>query len=334
MSEASAPRPLIGYVDERFFLTDWARDALAELGELRRLDERSDLAGCHVLCAHFVRQLTAADLEAATDAALIVHPGSAILCDVEAASRLGILVVHFPGVNGVSVAEHTAALMLDLAKGITASDREVRSGVAWQPGERRLVRTELAGKVLGLVGFGRVAQQVARIASLGLGMEVQAWARRGDEVNAAGFRWRPDLDDLLRTSDLVSLHVALNSETRGLLDARRLGLLRPHALLVNTARAELVELSAMRSALTDGRLAGAAFDVWSGDRPSLDFPLLGLPNAILTQHNAGLTHEASGRAMQAVVACVRDVLDGRQPTAGGVVNPEVWERRRAVGLRH
>lgn len=334
MCGAPAERPVIGYVHERFFLTDWARGALAELGELRRLDRASDLAGCSVLCAHFVRKLTAADLESATEASLIVHPGTAILCDVEAASRLGILVVHFPGLNAISVAEHAAALMLDLAKGITASDREVRGGVPWQPGERRLFRTELAGKVLGLVGFGQVARQLARIAGVGLGMEVQAWTRREEVVTSAGLRWQRDLDELLRTSDVVSVHVALNAETHGLLDSRRLGLLRPHTLLVNTARAELVDLQALRALLDEGRIAGTALDPWPGDRRSAALPLLHAPNTILTQQNAGLTQEASARVMQGVVACVRDVLGGGLPTAGRLVNSEVWGRRRAVGVRH
>jgi D-3-phosphoglycerate dehydrogenase len=333
MSAGSAGRPVIGYVSERFFLTDWARSALGDLGDLRLLSERSDLAGCHVLCAHFLRQLTAEDLEAAPDAMLIVHPGTAILCDMVAASRLGIVVVHFPGLNAISVAEHTLGLMLDVVKGITASDRELRAGVSWLVGERRLFRTELAGKVLGLAGFGSVAQQVARIAGTGFGMEVQVWSRRGDAVRAAGFRWQPHLDELLRTSDVVSLHLTLNADTRELFDRRRIGLLQPHAVLVNTARADLVDIEALKAALADGRLAGAAFDVWSDERPSPHFPLLSAPNALMTHHNAGLTHEASARTMQAVVDCVRQVLAGDPPKVGRIANPEVWERRRALSLR-
>ena len=275
------------------------------------------MPGFHVL---------AEDLEAAESLALVVHPGTAVVVDMAAATRLGIPVMHFPGVNSQSVAEHTMALILDLAKGITQSDGEVRRGSAWATGDHHLMRTELYGKVLGLVGFGNAGAAVARIAGAGFGMRVRVWSRSQPE----SVEWEPDLDRLLATADVVSLHLALNPETRNLIDRRRIGLLQPHVLVINTARVALLDLEALADALTAGRIAGAGFDVWPRDQPDMGFLLLKTPNTVLTQHNAGLTGEAAARAMKAVLDCVEAFLTSDEPPPGRMANPEVWPRRRRL----
>ena len=277
-SHSEEPAPIIGYFSDRFFSVDGSKRALAEIGALRPVElSSSALADCDILCAYHGYRMDAAVLARAERAALIVHPGSAVLCDLPAATELGIAVVHFPGPNAQSVAEHTVALMLALAKGLLKSDHDIRAGRSWSPGDRDLMRVEMKDKVLGLVGFGKVGAAVAQIASAGLGMNVRAWTRREEPVTSAGVEWVPDLDDLLSTSDVVSIHLALNPETENIVNRRRVQLISPHAILVNTARAAIVDCEAVAGALRADRIGGAAFDVWPNESPDGGFALVGLP---------------------------------------------------------
>jgi D-3-phosphoglycerate dehydrogenase len=318
-----AGTPVIGYFDDRFFLTHAARERFGALGDLRLATDPAALADCDVLCASHGTPIDPATMDRACRCRIIVNNGSAIVADLPAATARGIVVLHVPGQNARSVAEHTIGLLLDVWKGLTRSDRLVRSGVAWRLADPDLQRRELAGKSLGLIGFGHVGRSVAAMARDGLGMDVQVWSRRSEPVRDAGFRAMSDLDRLLETSDAVSLHLALNEATRGILDAARLARLRPGAIVVNTARAALVDCDALHEGLLAGRVGGAGFDVWPSDRPDHMFVLLESPNTVLTQHNAGFTAEASERSMTAVLDAIFAVLRGEHPTTAQVANPEV-----------
>jgi D-3-phosphoglycerate dehydrogenase len=314
---------VIGYLDERFFLLPEARRRFSSAGDLRSIGCLADAAACDVLCAFHDAPVDAALIEAAPNCKVIIHNGSAILCDVEAATEHGIVVVHVPGQNARSVAEHTMALLLDVCKGLTRSDRAVRSGARWNLVDPELLTTEILGTTLGLVGFGHVAGYVARMARDGFGMSVQVWSRQEAPVRDAGFRWRSNLDDLLATSDAISLHLALNDETSGIIDADRVARFKPGAILVNTARAALVDCAALHRALVEGRVAGAGFDVWPANRPDANFVMLQSPNTVLSQHNAGYTRGAAVRSMSAALDAMQAVLRGNPPTRGRVANPEV-----------
>jgi len=278
--------------------------------------------------------LSAADLECATRLAVVTQVGTAV--HVDAATRLGIPVLHNRGRNADSVAEHTIALLLAVAKNIVRSDAEVRSRVHWDVAAPHLVNRELRGKTLGIVGFGAVGQRVAEIASLGLGMHVLGCDAVPGMVAAQGYE-ELALDDLLPRVDALSLHLAATPQTAGLISRDRLRRLPRHAWLINTARADVLDYDALVEALRAGHLAAAGIDTWPGHRADPQSPLIDLPNVVLTQHNAGFTHEAISRMVQATVGGVWETLAGTAPASSTLVNPEIWPRRRRpsddLGLR-
>ncbi|HUD59596.1 MAG TPA: NAD(P)-dependent oxidoreductase [Acetobacteraceae bacterium] len=196
----------------------------------------------------------------------------------------GITVHIIKGYGDTAVAEHTIALMWAAARGLAVMDRGMREG--------RWVRTEgmqLTGKTLGLLGFGGIAAEVARIA-IGSGMRVIAWNRSPKSAPGVTF---VDLDTLLAESDVLSVHLLLTDETRGFLGADRLAKLRPGAVLVNTARGAIVEEAAMIAALRSGRLHHAALDVFASEPMAPGHELATLPNVTLSAHSAFRTPEAS-----------------------------------------
>jgi D-3-phosphoglycerate dehydrogenase / 2-oxoglutarate reductase len=196
----------------------------------------------------------------------------------------GITVHIIKGYGDTAVAEHTIALMWAAARGLAVMDRGMREG-NW-------VRTEgmqLTGKTLGLLGFGGIASEVARIA-VGSGMRVIAWNRSPKSAPGVAF---VDLDTLLAESDVLSVHLLLADETRGFLDATRLAKLRPGALLVNTARGAILDEAALIAALRSGRLRHAALDVFATEPLPPGHELATLPNVTLSAHSAFRTPEAS-----------------------------------------
>jgi phosphoglycerate dehydrogenase-like enzyme len=217
--------------------------------------------------------------------------------DLRAAERLGVKVSSTPGANARSVAELTIALLFALARHVVAHDRAVRAG-SWG----RLGAIELAGKRLGVVGYGAVGRDVARLAAC-LGIEVVAHDPfvESDDVKLVS------LDDLLASCDAVSLHVPLDDSTRGMIGAKALERMRSGAFLVNTARGGLVDEDALADALSSGRLGGAALDAFAVEPPS-GSPLLGLDNVVLSPHAGAATAEAAQRtALQAVRQLLRDL---------------------------
>ena len=250
-------------------------------------------------------------LEAAAELRVIARVGVGTdSIDLKAASRRGIRVCTTPRANATSSADHPLALMLSALRRVGEYDRAVRAG-AW---DRTGSATpwELSGTTVGLVGYGAIGQQVHRRLT-GFGTRVLVC----DPLLVAGPAVEPvELDELLAASDVVSLHLPLTAATRGLLDRRRLALLRPHAVLVNTARGGLVDEHALTQALERGSLRAAALDVLEVEPPG-PIRLRELPNVVLTPHVAGL----SSRSVQAMTKLATDavlaVLDGREP-AGAV----------------
>ena len=208
----------------------------------------------------------------------------------EELAELGIEVHLIKGYGDTAVAECTIALMWAAARGIAQMDREMRAG-RWL----REDGMQLTGKTLGLIGFGGIASEVARIA-LGSGMRVLAWNRSPKSFAGVEF---VTLEKLLADSHVVSLHLLLNDETRGFLTRARIAAMRPGVILVNTARAAMVDEAAMIDALKSGHIRHAGLDVFNTEPLPMDHPLTKLPNVTLSAHSAFRTPEASENLIQA-----------------------------------
>lgn len=245
--------------------------------------------------------------------------------DIQAASENGIVVLNTPGINSRSVAEHAVALMFDLAKKMTESDRLIRQGDYMAIKHHGRFR-EIMGLTLGIVGFGAIGQHLAKMASA-LGMQVVVLSSQSAAVlEAQGYRKAVDLDSLLQESDFVSLHAPSTPETKHMMNARRLSQMKPSACLINTSRGALIDEVALAGALREGIIAGAGLDVFEHEPLSLDSPLLAAPNIILTPHTAASTDSALENMALAAAEGVLAVLNQTLPASP--VNPAVWQTRR------
>lgn len=270
--------------------------------------------------------LDAAAMDAAPRLAVIgVHGSGFDGIDVAHASRLGIPVVSTPGANARAVAEHAVALMLALAKGLVAADREVRQGSFAYRYTGRII--ELGGRTLGIVGLGAIGRETARLGRA-LGMRVLAYSPSAPDaaLAEAGAERAAGLDALLREADVVSLHCPVREDTRNIIDDRALRQMRPSAFLINTSRGELVDEDALVAALREGRLAGAGLDVFAVEPLPPDHPLPSLPQVVLTPHAAGSSEEAMERVGRMVAEQVAAVLSNERPPH--LVNPQAWPHRR------
>jgi D-3-phosphoglycerate dehydrogenase len=277
-----------------------------EVARLESVPRAELLAGLRAAQALIVRSKVQVDAELLAAAPELKAVGRAGVgvdnIDLEAASRRGVIVFNSPGGSTVSVAEHTFALILALARHIPLADRGLRER-RWE--KNRLVGLELMGKTLGLIGLGRIGREVA-VRARAFGMNTLAHDPFVTEVSAAGVRL-VDLETLLAEADIVSLHAPLSETSSGLLDAKRLAAMRPGALLINCARAGLIDESALLEALESGRLGGAALDVFP-DEPQVDPRLLALPQVVLTPHIAGSTVEAQEKVGLNIARALRDYL--------------------------
>lgn len=294
-------------------------------------ESRLTSAGCELVISPYPRPATEAELlplvrnvdaalvgtDAFTRHALAAAPRLRIVSrfgvgydaiDVPAATELGIWVTTTPGTNEHSVADAAIAMILMLARQLLPAVERTRAG-KWE----RPIGLELRGLTLGLVGFGRIGRQVA-LRARPFGLTVLAYDVAPDEAAARelGCRYVP-LDDLLRAADFVSLHAPATPQTHHLIDARTLALMKPSAYLINTARGELVDEVALIDALSSGRLAGAALDVFKQEPPDPGSPLLSLPNVLPLPHIAGVTAQAGQQMATLAVDNVLAALRGGRP---------------------
>ncbi|OCA81635.1 hydroxyacid dehydrogenase [Bacillus sp. FJAT-27225] len=244
--------------------------------------------------------------------------------DVAYATEKGIPVLHAPSVNKVSTAEHAVMLIMALAKSVIPFHEQMKIG---NYGSRMEIPSfELKGKKAGLIGFGNIAQQVAKRLKLGFDMDVTAWVREykpekhryADEI---GIKISTDMEDVFRESDFVSLHIPLNQYTKHSIDSKLFSIMKPTAYLINTARGAVVNQTDLYDALKDGKLAGAGLDVFDPEPPPKNLPLLSLANVVVTPHVGGTTVEANQIMATTVAENVINVLHGKKPAHIG--NPEV-----------
>ena len=236
--------------------------------------------------------------------------------DLAGATAAGVPVLHTPARNADAVAELTVGLLLAVARAIVAADGDVRAGEVWRGGTipyQRFRGWELRGRTVGLVGYGAVGRAVAwRLEALGMRV-------------VAHDPYRPDaaatLAELLASSDVVSVHAAVTAETVGLIGAAQLAAMRPGSVLINTARAALVDTGALVGALSSGHIAGAAIDHFDGETLPAGHALLTMPNVVLTPHIGGATFETEARAADMVASDLERLLAGSRPLH--LANPEV-----------
>jgi len=287
-----------------------------------------ELANADALVVRSATKATAALLEKSPKLRVIGRAGVGVdNVDVEAATRRGILVMNTPGGNSISVAEHTFALMLGLARAIPQASASTNAG-KWE--KSGFSGTELRGKTLGLVGLGRIGTAVAQRAR-GLEMKVLAYdpyvtpaaAREADVELVA-------LDDLLQRSDVVSLHTSLSAATEKIINAAAIAKMKKGARIINCARGELIDEAALAEALKSGHLAGAGLDTFAQEPPK-NSPLIGLPSLIATPHIAGSTAEAQEEVGTAIAVQVRDYLtEGfiRNAVNMPAISPDQYRRLR------
>jgi phosphoglycerate dehydrogenase-like enzyme len=235
--------------------------------------------------------------------------------DLEAIAAAGAWATHCPGYCDDEVAETAIAFALDLLRGVTLLDRSVHAGRYDHldaPGRR------VIGSVLGIVGLGRIGRAVAWRAHA-LGMRVLAADPVVDAVTA-GPAELVELDELLATADVVTIHMLLTEETHKLIDAGRLALMRPDAYLVNCARSALVDHEALGEALRAGRLGGCALDVLPEEPPAADEPALQWPRTLINPHSAWYSPQSSGAPYRMAAEAVAAVLEGREPV-GALARP-------------
>jgi D-3-phosphoglycerate dehydrogenase len=304
----------VAVFDERFEVRTASDPSVATV-----LREIQGVAGVVVRTAPFTREI----IEAADSLKVIARHGVGVdNIDVQAATERGIAVVNTPNANATSVAEHTLTAIGSLAKRVVAYDRATRTG-NWEI-RNSYKAVDLDGKVLGLVGIGRIGSMVARRAAAAFNMKVIAYDPyvRAEAAAALGVTLVAQVDDVFRQADVVSLHSPLTPETRGFVNETKFRLMKPTAFLVNYSRGEVVDEQALYRALASGLIAAAAIDVYDPEPPRPDSPLFSLENLLLSPHSAALTQECVIRMATGAAEGVVEVLSGKRPQFP--VNPEVF----------
>jgi len=242
-------------------------------------------------------------LKACTSLKTIVFmgTGASSYIDVSTAEKIGIRVRTIRDYGNRTVAEHAVALMFTAGRRIVEMDSAIRTG-HWET----LNAIEFEHKTLGVIGTGGIGREMIRLGE-GIGMKVIAWNRSGVPGDLAAEAC--ELDDLMARADVVSLHLSLTDETAGLIDSRRIGLMRSHAILINTARGGIIDETALVEALQQSKIAHAGLDVFGEEPLPDDHPLLSLENVTLTAHSGFMTREASERLLRMALEIMRDELD-------------------------
>ena len=242
--------------------------------------------------------------------------------DVAACTARGVPVLNTPGANAAAVAELAIGMMFGFARNIPAGHQSVVTG-----GWNRVVGSEIGGKTLGIVGLGAIGRSLA-LKGLGLGMKVVASDLYPDRAFAEKHGVEIlELDELLKRSDYVSLHVFGGADNAALINAERLALMKPTACLLNLARGEVVDLDALNAALTDGKLAGAGIDAYAVEPPDVSHPIFRQPRVVFTPHTGADTVESVERVGLMNVEDIETLLAGGRPAR--VLNPQVFDREKA-----
>ncbi len=289
-----------------------------------------DKSGIQALIAGSTLDLSGETMDLFPHLRVLARPGIGVdNVDLSAATERGICVVNTPDAPTESTAEHTVALIMNLAARIFDGDRALRQG-DW--GMRKLTRgMELKGKMLGVIGLGRIGSRVAEICKLGLKMRVLAYDPYIDSARteALGVELKEDLMEVISRADFLTLHVPLTPETRGMINAHTLAAMKPTAYLINCARGPIVDERALIEALQEGTIAGGGLDVYDPEPPAMDNPLFSLPNTICTPHTGSFTEDGVRAMGIGAAEGVLAVLGGERPTGlAQLVNPQVWGRRR------
>lgn len=242
--------------------------------------------------------------------------------DLEAATAKGVIVTTSVGKNADSVAEHTLSLMLASARRTVWIDKGFRAG-GWADLRRPL--SPMKGKILGILGMGHIGKAVARRAAA-FGMKILAHDPMRDEVFASevGVFFHP-LEEVVGQADFLSCHLPLLPETKGLLGEKLISRMKPGSFLINTSRGEVVDINALTDSLREGKIGGAALDVFPREPPERTHPIFSLDNVILTPHVAGLGRDACEASLRHAVRCALDLLEGKRPP--DVVNSQVYDKK-------
>ena len=274
------------------------------------------MATCDVLVPTVTDEIDA-DLiaNAGPDLKLIANFGAGVNhIALKAARARGIIVTNTPGVLTEDTADMTMALILSVPRRLAEGEKLVRSGEwkGWSPGG--MLGHRIGGKALGIIGMGRIGQAVAlRARAFGLSIHYHNRHRLPAVLEAQlAATWHENLDEMLSSIDILTLHTPRNADSEGMIDARRIALLRRHVHLINTSRGGIVDEDALVAALEAGALAGAGLDVWKHE-PQIDPRLLALPNVVMTPHMGSATYEGRLATGDKVIANIRMWADGHRP---------------------
>jgi D-3-phosphoglycerate dehydrogenase len=310
---------------DRFFMSEKALAEIVAMGgfawadvrDHRELAERlGRSASVRVIVSEYIK-INSQVLEQAPGLKGVIAYGAGYdHIEVDSLASRGVVVCNCRGENAQAVAELTFGLMLCLLRRINRADRWVREN-GWPKTGRNLpewvMGNELQGKTLGIIGLGQIGSRVARIAR-GFDMKILVYDPFAQPAaNASPKMETPPLEELLSSADIVTLHVPLTSETKRMINARALAMMKPKALLINTSRGKVIDEPVLLETLKQNRIRGAALDVFADEPISGDHPFSRLENVVLSPHMGALTQEAGERLSDAVVRQIRDILNGRSP---------------------
>ncbi|OYY79374.1 MAG: D-glycerate dehydrogenase [Sphingomonas sp. 28-62-20] len=283
---------------------------------MTREELASAMADCDVLVPTVTDDIDAALIKGAGERLrLIANYGAGVNhIALQAARARGIIVTNTPGVLTEDTADMTMAMIVSVPRRLAEGEKLVRSGQwkGWSPGG--MLGHRIGGKALGIIGMGRIGQAVAlRARAFGLSIHYHNRHRLPAVLEAQlAATWHESLDEMLAAIDILTIHTPRNAESEGLLDARRIGLMRPHVYLINAARGGIVDEDALVDALEAGRLAGAGLDVWKHE-PQIDPRLLALPNVVMLPHMGSATFEGRLATGDKVITNIRVWADGHRP---------------------
>lgn len=287
------------------------------------------LKGAHAAIVRYPHRVDATALAGAGELVVVASSGRGTdSIDVATCSARGVAVVNNPGLGTIPVSEHAVALMLSLSRRLELSDRTLRAGGAWAKRTDLDVR-DVNGRTLGIIGLGLIGSEMARKCIAAFNMKVLTYDPHvpAAKAEALGATMLTDLGELLERSDVVSIHAELNAGSRGMIGEAELRRMRPHAILINTARGKIVQQRALERALAEGRIDAAALDVFEEEPLPEPSPLWDLNNLMLTPHVAGLSGDALRDLAHSAVTQVLQVLSGERPAH--LVNPDAWDAARA-----